>query len=98
MSTDLPDNILQSSDVEGPFQAKIGTYTPKRIWIHTEDTPIEEGDRFRFVKTDPEEKHDDWGSERTAGVVEEIRSRGPQQLLFVTEMTYYEGFLRETNS
>jgi hypothetical protein len=96
MSDNLPDNILQKSSVTGPFHAKIGTYTPKQIWIHKDDIPVEEGDRFRFVKTNPEEKHEDWGSERTAGVVDEIRQKGPRKLIFVTEMTYYEGFLNKT--
>ncbi|ERJ07475.1 hypothetical protein HLRTI_000518 [Halorhabdus tiamatea SARL4B] len=81
----LPDDILQESDVDGPHQAKIGTYTPTSIWIHKDDLPVNEGDAIRFVTTDPAEKHPEWGSEQTAGRINEIRSRMDSQLLFITE-------------
>ena len=95
MSNDLPDNILQESDVEGPYKAKIGTYTPKLIWVHENDTPLEEGDRFRFVKTNPADKHDEWGSDQKAGIVDEVRNERIESIYFITERTYYDGFLNK---
>ncbi|WP_135666638.1 hypothetical protein [Halorhabdus rudnickae] len=82
---DIPDDILQESDVDGPYQAKIGTHTPTSIWIHEDDLPFDEGDAIRFVTTDPAERHPEWGSEQTAGRINEIRSRLGSQLLFITE-------------
>lgn len=89
MSDELPDDILQVDDVEGPFHAKIGTFTPQLIWIHKDDLPVEKGDKFRFVKTDPNDKHENWGSEQKAGIIDESRDHGGEELLFVTEEGAY---------
>lgn len=40
MSDDIPSDVLQESDVTGPVEAKIGTFTPTLIWVHKEDMPL----------------------------------------------------------
>lgn len=85
---EIPEYIYQEEDVDGPYRAKIGTYTPKLIWINREDLPVEEGDAIRFVTENPADQHPEWGSERTAGRVNEIRDRGSEPLYFITEETF----------
>lgn len=98
MSDTIPSNVLQESDVTGPIKAKIGTFTPTLIWVHTDDTPLTEGEKFRFVTTDPNDKHDKWGSEVKGGVVDAVEDNGVETLYFVTEMTYYDGFMQSEDN
>jgi hypothetical protein len=90
-SDELPEYIYQERDVDGPHRAKIGTYTPTLIWINRDDLPVSEGDAIRYVTKNPADKHPEWGSERTAGRVNEIRDQAGEPLYFITE----EPFLAE---
>jgi hypothetical protein len=66
----------------GPL-AKLGTHTPRRIYVPAAELPIAEGDRLRFAETDPREMHPTHGAPLTTGRVTKIRERGPERILFI---------------
>jgi hypothetical protein len=85
-STDTADDgrtRLRPPNVGLEPLAKLGTHTPRRIYVPAADLPIAEGDRLRFAETDPQEMHPTHGAPLTTGRVTEIRDRGPDRLLFI---------------
>lgn len=46
---------LNTENTVEVHNAKIGTYTPKLIWVHEDDMPLEEGNHFRYIENEPTE-------------------------------------------
>jgi hypothetical protein len=53
--------------------AKVGTRASRRIWIHEDDYPIEEGDHFRYLNGFRTQEPTDHGFRPEYGKVKEIR-------------------------
>lgn len=60
---------LTTDNTELVRRAKIGTITPKTIWVHEDDMPLEVDKHFRYLTSEPTE----FGFYPEYGKVYEIR-------------------------
>lgn len=74
---------LTTENSEQHWRFKIGTTTPKVVWVHEDDFPLESGKHVRYTERDLEEDvHDDYHAEADIGYIKEIRD-GVEKVCFI---------------